>query len=88
MVPKEWISPAAIQHTLDQHKSETNEHCQNGASTTRVLFPDESTSFVNNTVTEAQQQQSTQTRQNKSKTIWPELFTNGQSESSDQNKSV
>lgn len=89
MVPKEWISPAAIQHTLDQHKSESNTQSQNGGSTTRVLFPEKSSTSMSNTDSvESHQQQASQTKQNKSKTIWPEFFTNDQSESSDQNKSV
>ena len=91
MIPKEWISPAAIQHTLDQHKSETSEQfVQNGASTTRLLYPDESSSFSSNNEQRQQQQQEPPSQQNqsKSKTIWPEIFTSGQAESNDQNKAV
>jgi len=91
MIPKEWISPAAIQHTLDQHKSETSEQfVQNGASTTRLLYPDESSSFSSNSEQRQQQQQEPPSQQNqsKSKTIWPEIFTSGQAESNDQNKAV
>lgn len=81
MIPKEWISPAAIQHTLDQHKNETSNTCQNGASTTRVLSLNESTS-INEHAKEPQKQE------NKSKqSIWPAVLTNGEDRSED-NKAV
>jgi len=79
MIPKEWISPVAIQHTLDQHMNETNEQSQNGTS--RILST-ESSSINSEPVFVGQQE-------NKSKiNIWPALFTNNQNENNDQNKAV
>lgn len=69
IIPKEWISPAAIQHTLDQHKNDMNDQCQNGASTTRVLNPNESSSINSNDIIPNRQE-------NKSKTFWPQIIDN------------
>lgn len=80
MIPKEWISPVAIQHTLDQHVNEINDQSQNGTS--RILSAESSSLNSEAPVIPVQQE-------NKSKiNIWPALFANNQDENNDQNKAV
>ncbi len=89
MVPREWISPVAIQHTLDQHKNETNDFvCQNGVSLTRNLNSNEysdNTSerdSINRSSMSSLTSSKTQESKNSSSKIiniqWPSIFTSEQ----------
>lgn len=89
MIPREWISPVAIQHTLDQHRAETTDQCQNGSSLTRSTNPDDASSMnSNSSMTISQSSQETKSlKQN----IWPLIFSNEQSDNAslnNQNRTV